>query len=170
MNKFEELIEMIINDEQDKARDLFHDVVVEKSREIYEELMAEETPVEEATEEVAEEATEEEVAEPEDEPFSFFVTSLEAMQLLSGSVDGFGGDLGGLAGADEICQTIAATVDGGHKTWRAFLSATSGPDGLPVHASERGLRDRAERAARAAEREDAPRRTSQRRLSRRDNL
>ena len=54
MNKFEELIEMIINDEQDKARDLFHDVVVEKSREIYEELMAEETPVEEATEEATE--------------------------------------------------------------------------------------------------------------------
>ena len=39
MNKFEQLIEYVINDEEDKARELFHDIVVEKSREIYEELM-----------------------------------------------------------------------------------------------------------------------------------
>ncbi|MDP6944564.1 MAG: hypothetical protein QF464_10475, partial [Myxococcota bacterium] len=80
---------------------------------------------------------EKETTAPVDEPFSFFVTSLEAMQELSGSVDGFGGNLGGLEGADEICQTIAGTVDGGHKVWRAFLSATVGPDGEPVHAIDR---------------------------------
>jgi hypothetical protein len=48
-------------------------------------------------------------------PFSFFVTSLRAMQELSGSADGFGGGLrfgetgpqAGLRGADEICNTIA---------------------------------------------------------------
>jgi hypothetical protein len=77
------------------------------------------------------------VEEPSQEHFSFFVTSLEAMQELSGSLDGFGGNLGGLEGADEICQTIAGTVDGGGKVWRAFLSATAGPDGEPVHAIER---------------------------------
>ncbi len=70
-------------------------------------------------------------------PFSFFVTSLQAMRTLSGSEHGFGGDLGGLAGADAICQTIAEGVGQGHKTWRAFLSATEGPDGQPVHAIER---------------------------------
>jgi len=37
--KFEQLIEYVINDEQAKARELFHDIVVEKSREIYEEMM-----------------------------------------------------------------------------------------------------------------------------------
>src|SRR5687768_1620379 len=57
-------------------------------------------------------------------PFSFFVTSLETMRAQSGSVDGFGGDLGGLAGADAICQTAAANVGFGGKTWRAFLSVT----------------------------------------------
>jgi hypothetical protein len=41
-NKFEQLIEYIINDEEDKAKELFHDVVVEKSRDIYEELMQDE--------------------------------------------------------------------------------------------------------------------------------
>lgn len=41
-NKFEQLIEYVINDEADKAKELFHDIVVEKSREIYENLMNEE--------------------------------------------------------------------------------------------------------------------------------
>ncbi|MDD9941852.1 MAG: hypothetical protein OXU20_12480 [Myxococcales bacterium] len=85
-------------------------------------------------------------AQPEMEPevdlselekFSFFVTSLEVMQELSGSPDGFGGDLGGLEGADAICQQAADRVGFGAKTWRAFLSATDGGDGQPVHAIDR---------------------------------
>jgi hypothetical protein len=50
MNKFEQLIEYVINDEDAKARELFHDIVVEKSREIYE-AMTEEESVEESVEE-----------------------------------------------------------------------------------------------------------------------
>lgn len=42
MNKYEQLIEHIINDDEAKARELFHQIVVEKSREIYESLMDEE--------------------------------------------------------------------------------------------------------------------------------
>jgi hypothetical protein len=42
MNKFEKLIEYIINDEDQKARELFHTIVVEKSRDIYESIMDEE--------------------------------------------------------------------------------------------------------------------------------
>ena len=41
-SKFEQLIEHIINDEEDRAREMFHNLVVEKSREIYNELVAEE--------------------------------------------------------------------------------------------------------------------------------
>ena len=41
-SKFEQLIEYVINDEEAKAKELFHDIVVEKSREIYENLMSEE--------------------------------------------------------------------------------------------------------------------------------
>lgn len=81
------------------------------------------------------------------EPFSFFVTSLRAMQELSGSQDGFGGDLSfgeegpgaGLRGADAICSAIAEQSMPGaaSKEWHAFLSATAGEDGLPVHAIDR---------------------------------
>lgn len=41
-NKFEQLIEHIINEDMEKASELFHSAVVEKSREIYNELVAEE--------------------------------------------------------------------------------------------------------------------------------
>ena len=66
---FEQLIEFVINDEEDKARELFHDIVVAKSRQIYEEMMeaeevmdAEEDDEEEVTE-AAEEDDEEDVEE-----------------------------------------------------------------------------------------------------------
>ena len=43
MNKFEQLIEYVINDDEAKARELFHNIVVEKSRAIYEEMMEDDT-------------------------------------------------------------------------------------------------------------------------------
>ena len=42
MTKFERLIEYVINDDHAKAQELFHDIVVSKSREIYESLMDDE--------------------------------------------------------------------------------------------------------------------------------
>ena len=40
--KFEQLIDLIINENEEQARALFHDIVVEKSREIYEGMMDDE--------------------------------------------------------------------------------------------------------------------------------
>lgn len=40
--KFEQLLDYLVNEEMDKANELFHDIVVEKSRGIYENLIAEE--------------------------------------------------------------------------------------------------------------------------------
>ena len=57
MNRFEQLIEYVINDEEAKARELFHDIVVEKSRQIYENIMAEEA--DEELEEAADDDIEE---------------------------------------------------------------------------------------------------------------
>lgn len=57
MNRFEQLIEYVINDEEAKARELFHDIVVEKSRQIYENIMAEEA------DEELDESSEEEIEE-----------------------------------------------------------------------------------------------------------
>ncbi len=74
--------------------------------------------------------------------FSFFVTSMSALWTLSGdSIEdlsgGMGGDFGGLAGADSICQTVGAATGHGNKTWRAFLSVTDDGTGSPAHAIDR---------------------------------
>lgn len=64
MNRFEQLIEYVINDDEQKARELFHDIVVEKSRQIYEDIMAEEAEeIEEGADEELDEAAEEELDE-----------------------------------------------------------------------------------------------------------
>ena len=66
-----------------------------------------------------------------DPKFSFFVTSYFHLVELSGSADGFGGDLRyggaatGLEGADALCQEMACRVGFGELTWKAFLSTSS---------------------------------------------
>jgi hypothetical protein len=75
--------------------------------------------------------------------FSFFMTSQAGLAALSGMATGFGGDLrfgkaDGLSGADEICRRLAEnSMPGNGKTWRAFLSVTKGPNGMPVNAIDR---------------------------------
>ena len=55
---------------------------------------------------------------------SFFLTS---------AGPGNGADLGGLAGADQHCQSLAAAVGAGGRTWRAYLS-TVGPGGVDARS------------------------------------
>ncbi len=52
----------------------------------------------------------------QDTSMSFFITSV-------GSGDG--ANLGGLAGADAHCQSLAAAAGQGSKTWHAYLSTTT---------------------------------------------
>jgi hypothetical protein len=59
------------------------------------------------------------------QPVGFFVTSANP---------GKGGDLGGLAGADAHCQSLARAAGAGNRTWRAYLS-TGGAS--PVNARDR---------------------------------
>jgi hypothetical protein len=58
----------------------------------------------------------------------FFVTS-------AGS--GNGGDLGGLAGADAHCQSLAAAVGAGTRTWHAYLSTQATAGHPAVNARDR---------------------------------
>jgi len=64
--KLEQVLEHLLADEQDKAKDLIHDFMVEKARDVYESLLDEEEAVEEETVEEAEESEEEAVEEAEE--------------------------------------------------------------------------------------------------------
>ncbi len=61
-------------------------------------------------------------------PMGFFVTSANP---------GKGGDLGGLAGADAYCRTLATSVNAGGKNWRAYLSAPASGAAPAVNARDR---------------------------------
>ena len=58
---------------------------------------------------------------------SFFVTSQKSTT----------GNLGGLRGADATCQSLAAAVGAGTRTWRAYLSVQRDLDGRPTNARDR---------------------------------
>lgn len=59
---------------------------------------------------------------------SFFITS---------AGPGQGANLGGLAGADRHCQTLAAAVGAGRRTWRAYLSTQAAGGQPAVNARDR---------------------------------
>ena len=108
-NKFEQLLDLIVNEEMEAANELFHTIVVEKSREIYENLIAEEEADEEveessdeddeATEEGMETDDEEETKESiysEEEEDDAFPTQDKTDDLETDTVDSeFGGEMDG---------------------------------------------------------------------------
>ena len=65
---------------------------------------------------------------PQAPNMTFFVTS---------AGPGKGGDLGGLAGADAHCQTLANTAGAGNKAWRAYLSSPETAAAKGVNARDR---------------------------------
>ena len=68
------------------------------------------------------------LAHAQQSAMSFFVTS-------AGS--GKGGDLGGLAGADNHCQQLAQSAGAGDKTWHAYLSTQAAEGTDAVNARDR---------------------------------
>ena len=68
------------------------------------------------------------VAEAQQSNMSFFVTSTNS---------GKGANYGGLAGADQHCQALAAAAGAGGKTWRAYLSASASGSSPAVNAKDR---------------------------------
>lgn len=68
--------------------------------------------------------------------FSFFAMSIYAIWEFCGD-EGCGGNLGGLDGADDMCQRAAAQVGAGDKKWVAFLSVTDYNGNGPVDAIDR---------------------------------
>ncbi|CAH1672561.1 hypothetical protein [Chelatococcus asaccharovorans] len=67
-------------------------------------------------------------AQAQQADMTFFVTS-------AGS--GQGANLGGLEGADRLCQTLAQAVGAGAKSWRAYLSTQAANGATAVNARDR---------------------------------
>jgi hypothetical protein len=65
--QFEAMLEALINEDQETAKEIFHNIVVAKSREIYEELLAEDFASEEVVAEEEDDEEMEEAANPFDD-------------------------------------------------------------------------------------------------------
>ena len=110
-NKFEKMLELLVNEDKAAAEELFHEIVVEKSRDIYESLLEDEAEVDEADDEAVDESDEdldeaddEEVDESDedlDENFELDTMSVEAD-------DDMGGDP-----ADDMMTDLGMDDEGG---------------------------------------------------------
>ena len=113
-NKFEQMLEKLVNEDKAGAEELFHDIVVEKSRDIYASLIEsdieieeeDDTEVDETTDEEVDEASDEEVDESDDdeetnENFDLdeFEVEADPMDMGGDAADNFMGDIE--AGDDE---------------------------------------------------------------------
>lgn len=99
-NKFEQLLDYLVNEEMDKANALFHEIVVEKSRDIYENLIAEEADEDEEDDEEMDEG----FGAEEDEE-SMFEIGGDASDDLVGDVsadDGLGNEFSDQEAGDEF--------------------------------------------------------------------
>jgi hypothetical protein len=106
--KFEQLLDLIVNEESEKASELFHAIVVEKSREIYENLIAEEAEEEEKEMDEASEEDNESVEEAEEDQeesveenmdledsYSMEADEEDPMSASGDATDEFGSEIGG---------------------------------------------------------------------------
>jgi hypothetical protein len=136
MNKYEQLIEHIINDEEGKARALFHEIVVEKSRDIYESLMDEEYTEEgiggDQVGGLVDEITMDEtdgIGEGEDEMDHEFSLDHEMG-------DELGGEIGGEMGGEEDLETKVMNLEDELEALRAEFAELSGHEAGEDHEDE----------------------------------
>jgi len=104
-SKFEQMLEHLVNEESDKAKELFHQLVVEKSREIYENILADDFQTEE--EETEDDEAVEEAEDKDDEDME------ESFGFAEAGDEEDTGDIGGDAGDDFVDDIDAEGGDEG---------------------------------------------------------
>ena len=149
MNKYEQLIEYIINEQDGKARELFHQIVVEKSRDIYESLIDEEdfdegmggNQVDSLVDEVT--ADEQGMQEAEDEfgtddDMGSDADDMGGMDDMGGDEMGGdmggddmgGGDMGGQGGVEGKIQDLESALDDLKAEFDALMGGEAGEEDM----------------------------------------
>jgi len=134
--QFEAMLEALINEDQETAKEIFHNIVVAKSREIYEELLESDFSIsEEEEEEDMEEAFGEEEGGEEEAP-----ADDEGSEEGEGGEDEFGGDdMGGEEEGedlsdDEQTDRILDLEDALEELKAEFEQLMAGEESEPEHA------------------------------------
>ena len=150
LNKFEQMLEKLVNEDKAGAEELFHEIVVEKSRDIYESLLESDLEVDEAADEdedddEVDEAADEEVEETADdkeldEDFNLdeFEVEADPMDAMMGDMEVDGGeapamdmdmDMGGEEGEGDVEDRVEDLEDALDELKAEFEKMMSGDDG-----------------------------------------
>ena len=143
--KFEQLIQLITNENEEQARALFHDIVVEKSREIYESMMDEDLgglggQVGDLQDEIASEEqgmTEED----EDDGFDDLGDEGEEEISLDGDEEDFGGeegDFGDEGGEEGLEDRVVSLEDKLDELMAEFEELMASEEDEPEHEGDFG--------------------------------
>jgi hypothetical protein len=127
-SKFEQMLEHLINEDEQKAKELFHDIVVAKSREIYETLISEDFTAEEEEEMPGEEPA----MEAGDDEFSSDDATDDMMgDIEGGDEEGEGGEDVTLSGGDvdELQDRVVDLEDALDALRDEFESLMGGEEG-----------------------------------------
>lgn len=114
MNKYKALIDLVINEDNEQARELFHEIVIEKSREIFESIMSEEEGMGGQVGDLIDELDAEEAGEGMYEDEDEFAFGGEAEGEDGEEEIEFGGeeeDFGPAEGADEVEDAVIRIED-----------------------------------------------------------
>jgi len=123
--KFEQLIDLIINENEEQARALFHDIVVEKSREIYESIMDEEFGQDQVGGLVDEISAEEEGMTEEEDEFAD-IGADEGDEEVALDADDIGGEE---TGEEDLEDRVVDLEDKLDELMAEFESIMSGDEG-----------------------------------------
>ena len=149
--KFEQLIDMIINENEEQARALFHDIVVEKSREIYESLMDEEFRSEDQVETLQDEIGAEEVAEEEEEEFADIDVGDDGEEVEMGADEM--GDMGGEEELEDRVVDLEDKLDELMAEFEELMAKEGGEEGHDM-GDEEDFGDEGDEMMEAADDED----------------
>ena len=155
-SKFEQMLEYLISEEQDKAKELFHQLVVEKSREIYETILSEdfedleEKKEEDEEDEDVNEADGDEEGDDEEVEEGFGFEADDAEPDMGGdATDDFMGDIEGgddsegddMGGEGDIEDRVVDLEDALDDLKAEFEKMMGGEDDMGDMGDEEGMDD-----------------------------
>ena len=139
MNHYEKLIEYILNDETDKAREVFHNIVVNRSRQIYENMMdQDQSQLDElgneinAEEQIGEE--EEEMFPSDDQTGGLDAELGDAGDSMEIGGDAMGGDMGAEGGEGAIEDRVIDLEDALDELKAEFDELMADEEGESAHS------------------------------------
>ena len=139
--QFEAMLEALINEDQETAKEIFHNIVVAKSREIYEELLESdfslnegENPFAGAEEEEEEEGADSEEESGAEEEEEEGADDEEGAEDGEGEDDPFGGEEEGTEGDGDIEDRVMDLEDALDELKAEFEQLMAGEENEPEHA------------------------------------